>query len=149
MRGARAPPRTPASWYPSEAPLYRSRVLNSSAMNAACGPYIRSEEHTSELQSRRDLVCRLLLERSGTPRHLHSFPTRRSSDLHRAHVDGDRDPGVEPAEQRDRDEGREGAAQDTGELVPERSAAVPQPGAEQLGDERGLWPVHQIGRAHV
>src|SRR5690349_23147028 len=27
---------------------------------AACG---RSEEHTSELQSRRDLVCRLLLEK--------------------------------------------------------------------------------------
>src|SRR5690349_23782441 len=25
--------------------------------------YIRSEEHTSELQSRRDLVCRLLLEK--------------------------------------------------------------------------------------
>src|SRR5204862_7763191 len=25
--------------------------------------YLRSEEHTSELQSRRDLVCRLLLER--------------------------------------------------------------------------------------
>src|SRR5690349_23303820 len=26
-------------------------------------PLIRSEEHTSELQSRRDLVCRLLLEK--------------------------------------------------------------------------------------
>src|SRR5690349_24123329 len=26
-------------------------------------PYMRSEEHTSELQSRRDLVCRLLLEK--------------------------------------------------------------------------------------
>src|SRR5690349_3142224 len=63
----------------------------------------RSEEHTSELQSRRDLVCRLLLENKKTStlytylsliylspfvsschsyhRHLHSFPTRRSSDL--------------------------------------------------------------------
>src|SRR5215469_7476897 len=32
---------------------------------AACGPggFERSEEHTSELQSRRDLVCRLLLEK--------------------------------------------------------------------------------------
>src|SRR5690349_23132633 len=28
---------------------------------------IRSEEHTSELQSRRDLVCRLLLEKKNTP----------------------------------------------------------------------------------
>src|SRR5690349_21954802 len=27
------------------------------------GHYLRSEEHTSELQSRRDLVCRLLLEK--------------------------------------------------------------------------------------
>src|SRR5690349_23759500 len=26
-------------------------------------PFVRSEEHTSELQSRRDLVCRLLLEK--------------------------------------------------------------------------------------
>src|SRR5690349_12153172 len=81
----------------------------------------RSEEHTSELQSRRDLVCRLLLEKKkeragpraargrrvhhqgcapshrprcrsperpalssqwrGAPKALHSFPTRRSSDL--------------------------------------------------------------------
>src|SRR5699024_6595463 len=41
----------------------------------------RSEEHTSELQSRFDLVCRLLLEKYCTPRYLHSFPTRRSSDL--------------------------------------------------------------------
>src|SRR5206468_12322725 len=37
------------------------------AMVAACalhpGVYFRSEEHTSELQSRSDLVCRLLLEK--------------------------------------------------------------------------------------
>src|SRR5690349_24076522 len=29
----------------------------------ALAPRVRSEEHTSELQSRRDLVCRLLLEK--------------------------------------------------------------------------------------
>src|SRR5204862_6115285 len=29
----------------------------------ACDDRVRSEEHTSELQSRRDLVCRLLLEK--------------------------------------------------------------------------------------
>src|SRR5699024_11888130 len=29
----------------------------------------RSEEHTSELQSRFDLVCRLLLEKKNKPRH--------------------------------------------------------------------------------
>src|SRR5215510_443272 len=43
----------------------------------------RSEEHTSELQSRGHLVCRLLLERCVGHRDLHSFPTRRSSDLDR------------------------------------------------------------------
>src|SRR5690606_24268349 len=41
----------------------------------------RSEEHTSELQSRENLVCRLLLELAGVLLYLHSFPTRRSSDL--------------------------------------------------------------------
>src|SRR5438270_98214 len=42
---------------------------------------LRSEEHTSELQSQSNLVCRLLLESIGVHRGLHSFPTRRSSDL--------------------------------------------------------------------
>src|SRR5438046_2715816 len=41
----------------------------------------RSEEHTSELQSLTNLVCRLLLALSASPGVLHSFPTRRSSDL--------------------------------------------------------------------
>src|SRR5699024_12774463 len=38
---------------------------------------IRSEEHTSELQSRFDLVCRLLLEKKKktTTNHLHLAPT--------------------------------------------------------------------------
>src|SRR2546428_1655747 len=34
----------------------------------------RSEEHTSELQSRSDLVCRLLLEKKKTKRCLHLYP---------------------------------------------------------------------------
>src|SRR5436305_12042956 len=33
------------------------------------GKKMRSEEHTSELQSRPHLVCRLLLEKKKTPRH--------------------------------------------------------------------------------
>src|ERR1035441_4085128 len=41
----------------------------------------RSEEHTSELQSLRHLVCPLVVLGCGDRRHLHSFPTRRSSDL--------------------------------------------------------------------
>src|SRR5690349_22365805 len=47
----------PSAWSPLIAMLMRSR--SRSAPN--CVP--RSEEHTSELQSRRDLVCRLLLEK--------------------------------------------------------------------------------------
>src|SRR3712207_7031798 len=35
---------------------------------AALGGHIRSEEHTSELQSRQYLVCRLLLEKKTTTR---------------------------------------------------------------------------------
>src|SRR5690606_3926507 len=42
---------------------------------------VRSEEHTSELQSRENLVCRLLLEYCRVVLAVHSFPTRRSSDL--------------------------------------------------------------------
>src|SRR5699024_11156113 len=103
-------PPAPSPWFaasPSGSPAPSSRFAASS----------RSEEHTSELQSRFDLVCRLLLEKKKiqdygaaslqhTPdsrcrlcsvcssssslfcfsssdhlRDLHSFPTRRSSDL--------------------------------------------------------------------
>src|SRR5690606_17602331 len=42
---------------------------------------LRSEEHTSELQSRENLVCRLLLHTCYARQALHSCPTRRSSDL--------------------------------------------------------------------
>src|SRR5687768_18182632 len=34
---------------------------------AMVSPFLRSEEHTSELQSRLHLVCRLLLEKKKTP----------------------------------------------------------------------------------
>src|SRR5690349_22772414 len=35
--------------------------------------FLRSEEHTSELQSRRDLVCRLLLEKKKQVNHKTSY----------------------------------------------------------------------------
>src|SRR5690349_23015647 len=41
----------------------------------------RSEEHTSELQSRRDLVCRLLLEKKKKQKN-----TNEKADYHRAHA---------------------------------------------------------------
>src|SRR5690349_24177039 len=74
--GARAAPREP-----------RGRSLRALPSRA------RSEEHTSELQSRRDLVCRLLLEKKKkkiTPTNLRSH----SATLHSfsAHTSGDRHP---------------------------------------------------------
>src|SRR3712207_7727284 len=44
----------------------------------------RSEEHTSELQSRQYLVCRLLLEKKKkTTRPKHQLPIRQTHDAHR------------------------------------------------------------------
>src|SRR5690242_20886789 len=46
---------------------------------AICGPCVhvlRSEEHTSELQSHVNLVCRLLLEKKKTTSSTPSSPTR-------------------------------------------------------------------------
>src|SRR2546422_8605792 len=57
----RSPCRT-ARWdlWPSPAP---DRAAPAPAWPVASTPRIRSEEHTSELQSRLHLVCRLLLEK--------------------------------------------------------------------------------------
>src|SRR3989475_6132632 len=41
----------------------RERNENRSAISSKLGPDQRSEEHTSELQSQSNLVCRLLLEK--------------------------------------------------------------------------------------
>src|SRR5690349_23446111 len=51
-RTSRGPPRRP-TWSAAPRPL----------PTRSTSPPPRSEEHTSELQSRRDLVCRLLLEK--------------------------------------------------------------------------------------
>src|SRR5438874_3347654 len=40
----------------------------------------RSEEHTSELQSRRDLVCRLLLEKKKKRQKLRQYDIRRTKE---------------------------------------------------------------------
>src|SRR6266436_5856484 len=64
-------------------PVEVSRLYVGNASNAIENGYRleRSEEHTSELQSRLHIVCRLLLETRDDHRLPHSFPTRRSSDL--------------------------------------------------------------------
>src|SRR2546421_4183417 len=68
----RRPPRSTLFPYTT---LFRSRYWNASLKRfkrppkkstpiwPGARPYRRSEEHTSELQSRSDLVCRLLLEK--------------------------------------------------------------------------------------
>src|SRR5204863_9880353 len=47
--------------YPSNWQVFGDQ--NSDSVTIAPREALRSEEHTSELQSRRDLVCRLLLEK--------------------------------------------------------------------------------------
>src|SRR6266513_6529976 len=44
-------------------PIYRRRSPRGRPRHGRHRPFGRSEEHTSELQSRFDLVCRLLLEK--------------------------------------------------------------------------------------
>src|SRR5215471_20385681 len=48
---------------PRRRPRYCVRNAHRRGASARCRRRTRSEEHTSELQSRRDLVCRLLLEK--------------------------------------------------------------------------------------
>src|SRR5437868_12607270 len=51
----------------------RPRAAGPPVVSAQCSSYAsRSEEHTSELQSRFDLVCRLLLEKKKKD---HKYPT--------------------------------------------------------------------------
>src|SRR3712207_8980565 len=45
-------------------------ALGEQAQHGVRGHLVRSEEHTSELQSRQYLVCRLLLEKKKTTYHL-------------------------------------------------------------------------------
>src|SRR6266496_6129986 len=65
----------------------RSRPPSSPAAPPPPGPRSRSEEHTSELQPRRELVCRLLLEkkkpfeRKKTNKELITAIPRLSSEL--------------------------------------------------------------------
>src|SRR2546428_7392070 len=63
---------------PADAPLRLSRLrdrLPDVLLRLVGDPVDRSEEHTSELQSRSDLVCRLLLEKKK-----HDTIERRVSD---------------------------------------------------------------------
>src|SRR5690349_23177102 len=57
---------------PTRSPARRCSATSSSSPTnrwSCSAPTPRSEEHTSELQSRRDLVCRLLLEKKKKKQH--------------------------------------------------------------------------------
>src|SRR5260370_14274088 len=47
---------------------------------------MRSEEHTSELQSHLNLVCRLLLEKKNIPHRIHHLPPEPPWSTHRPHL---------------------------------------------------------------
>src|SRR3712207_8270786 len=51
---------------------------NTQFSNTALSPWSRSEEHTSELQSRQYLVCRLLLEKKTNGQTCASLPSNMS-----------------------------------------------------------------------
>src|SRR5205809_5901591 len=65
----------------NHSPFRRSKVTSSSAL---LGP--RSEEHTSELQSRLHLVCRLLLEKKKKKNILNRLSSKGMSDHTLAHA---------------------------------------------------------------
>src|SRR5947209_3806241 len=110
---------------------------------------IRSEEHTSELQSRQYLVCRLLLERSGARRLLPAFPTRRSSDLaHRGAGRPHRRAWLLHASVRDP---AAGAHEERTDPLRVAAQLLNVSAGDRMGGERARasGADHQIGRAHV
>src|SRR5438874_8939302 len=63
---------TTSNSYGDITPAWRPFPIRATSRPSAPGTesfttFSRSEEHTSELQSRRDLVCRLLLEKKNRP----------------------------------------------------------------------------------
>src|SRR5258707_11746103 len=79
----RRPPRSTLFPYTT---LFRSLARQSHAAHVGRGPRLgdpagRSEEHTSELQSRQYLVCRLLLEKKNKT----ATPTSNAAAIHHFH----------------------------------------------------------------
>src|SRR5260370_10982738 len=66
----------PAGCPPAALPTAPRRSGAHAAGRGAAPAKTRSEEHTSELQSHLNLVCRLLLEKKKTSRHSHPCSKR-------------------------------------------------------------------------
>src|SRR5690606_41885208 len=67
-------PRTPRTAHAAQPPPAPSRTPATTPRPAAAST--RSEEHTSELQSRENLVCRLLLEKKNRQNSRHQIPEK-------------------------------------------------------------------------
>src|SRR2546428_8372743 len=66
---------------PPEDPVAKPRIQ--APLSAGVAVVLRSEEHTSELQSRSDLVCRLLLEKKkkNTSHHMKRYKVLETLDM--------------------------------------------------------------------
>src|SRR5262245_62904549 len=75
-----------SEWKAAPTPSGRSCRITSAPAARARSPVARSEEHTSELQSLRHLVCRLLLEKKNNKQYREITPptTQRGLLLHTA-----------------------------------------------------------------
>src|SRR3712207_7813717 len=69
---------------PSTSLIILLEILSRTSYGILYQSDVRSEEHTSELQSRQYLVCRLLLEKK---KHAHTSMQRFSYDIHIDDVD--------------------------------------------------------------
>src|SRR6267378_3902926 len=92
----RRPPRSTLFPYTT---LFRSHLIENDGrhwyevVTAEVLEQVRSEEHTSELQSRRDLVCRLLLEKKKTDQPNNEQAERSILTPDSAHADPPADAG--------------------------------------------------------
>src|SRR6266705_4912700 len=80
----RRPPRSTLFPYTTlfRSPVYHRVLLRGLPLDDIVALLGRSEEHTSELQSPYDLVCRLLLEKKKKSKHAHFADIQRQNGSH-------------------------------------------------------------------
>src|SRR5256886_13213048 len=60
----------PSVYFPMRQPFFPFEPLTLAIRTTGSPAELRSEEHTSELQSQSNIVCRLLLEKQNTRQHV-------------------------------------------------------------------------------
>src|SRR2546430_10429696 len=88
----RRPPRSTLFPYTTLFRSYAAFALSAASLSelptsSHDAPWARSEEHTSELQSQSNLVCRLLLEKKKSPSRVLPAPSSRSERRDDSRVD--------------------------------------------------------------